>query len=280
MKLSILMPYHNESFEKIKSTFDSLNEQIDVDFNSIEIVISNNCEKPNEPIEIYKAYPKLKDHIKYVLCKYIDNIGMSRQNAIDNASGDYFICLDSDDVFPSNDVLKKYFSIMNQYSFDIIYCRDSEQVPINGKIKAITLAQSSKNVFVSGKLYRRDFIVKNNITFVPNILYSEDTLFNLNCLIHNPCTGDADFLAYTHVFNPDSITRKSSNAFLKTASEDFIKGILWLVEQNKDSPHKKYIFNLITTSFNDFVTRIEDKFNIPVRDLAIECYLKRLLNLE
>ena len=279
IKLSILMPYHNESFEKIKPTFESLHSQKGVDFKEIELVISNNCEKPKEPIEIYESFPNL--NINYVLCKEIDNIGMSRQTALDNAKGEYVCWLDSDDIFPDNTILNKYFQIMNQHkNFDIIYCKDCEQTLIGDELKTFLLAKSSRDVFVSGKLYKKEFIVKNKITFIPIVSYSEDTLFNLNCLIHHPILGEADFLSYIHCYNPKSTSRQNTAAFTEDATRDFIKGILWLVDQYKDSEDKEYIFNIIQLIFNDFVFRIEDKFKVPVRKIANEYYLKRLLNME
>ena len=42
--LSILIPYHNEDENLFRPLLSSLNNQIDIDFNDIEIIVSNNIE--------------------------------------------------------------------------------------------------------------------------------------------------------------------------------------------------------------------------------------------
>ena len=44
IKLSIIVPYHNEDDSVIFPLFNSLNNQIDINFDDIEIIVSNNCE--------------------------------------------------------------------------------------------------------------------------------------------------------------------------------------------------------------------------------------------
>ena len=47
IKISIIIPYHNESEDVIKPLLKSINEQKkNIDFNDIEILFINNCDNP------------------------------------------------------------------------------------------------------------------------------------------------------------------------------------------------------------------------------------------
>ena len=45
-KMSIIIPYHNEDINLLIPLFSSINTQIGINFDDIEIVMTNNCEEP------------------------------------------------------------------------------------------------------------------------------------------------------------------------------------------------------------------------------------------
>lgn len=224
IKLSIVVPYHNEPWEKIKPTFDCLNNQINIKPNEIEIIVVNNCENPIKPINLFNGtYPNL--HTKFALNnECINNIGMSCQKGLRESSGQYILFVDSDDLLYDNSCLSDCIQAIDKYSeYDIIYFKNLQEVIKDDKSYLISI--EGDKPLRSGKLYKRDFILNNLITHIPTIEYSEDTLFNVMVSIHNPKTIKINRYLYIHTFNRESTTRRNFNEFIDKASLDFIKGI-------------------------------------------------------
>ena len=223
IKLSIVVPYHNEPWEKIQPTFECLNNQIEINPNEIEIIVVNNCENPIKPINLFNGtYPHLPT--RFVLNnEYINSIGMSCQKGIKEALGQFILFMDSDDLLYDNKCLSDCIKIINQYSdYDLIVLKNIQEIIKDDKSSYYLVDGKPLR---SGKLYRRDFILDNLITHLSTVEYSEDTLFSIMVDMHNPKTINVDRLFYIHTFNKESTTRKNFNEFVDKASLDFIKGI-------------------------------------------------------
>ena len=67
IKLSIIVPYHNEDDSIIFPLFNSLNNQIDINFDDIEIIVSNDCEIPASPKSLFDGtFPNIQNRVKYI----------------------------------------------------------------------------------------------------------------------------------------------------------------------------------------------------------------------
>lgn len=78
--LSILIPYHNENENLFRPLLSSLNDQIGIDFNDIEIIISNNVEKHliKDLEYLFMEYSNIYPQIKYIECPYKSSMGPNR----------------------------------------------------------------------------------------------------------------------------------------------------------------------------------------------------------
>lgn len=172
-KLSIVIPYHNEAESLIEPLFKSINNQINIDFNDIEILVCNNCDIPIKP-KILDKYSKL--NINYIHCPVKNNVGMSRQFAIDNCTGQWLLMCDADDSLYAPTTLSTIFSDVDkygEYTDEIIYNEKIEIEPNN-------FIDYGKNlVLIHGKLYKVDYLKINNIRFHPSVYYGADIYFNL-----------------------------------------------------------------------------------------------------
>ena len=85
------------------------------------------------------------------------------------------------------------------------------------------------NVACHGKLYRKKFILDNNIRYM-KLRGNEDTAYNmlLECL--GAKYYDLDVLTYRWCFNYDSFTRKDDN-YHEQDLYTFAKGFVWTAEQ-------------------------------------------------
>ena len=77
-KLSIIIPYHLEEVDELKPLFRSLNTQVGIDFNTLEILMCKDTEEKSE-IDDYEftEYENLAGRIKKFTSPYRCNPGMS-----------------------------------------------------------------------------------------------------------------------------------------------------------------------------------------------------------
>lgn len=111
--VSIIMPAYNcEEF--IEQTINSVQNQ---SYTNWELIIVDDCSTDNTA-EIIKKYASNDKRIRYFKNHQNSGAAISRNNAIEQATGRFFAFLDSDDLW-RKDKLKKQIDFMqkNNYSF-------------------------------------------------------------------------------------------------------------------------------------------------------------------
>ena len=258
IKLSLIIPYHNEPEDQLNRLIYSILSQQNIDFNDIEIVISNNSENPLTPSFITQQnYPAALSVSYYITSNNLT--GPNRQNGIINSKGIYFTLLDSDDLLSDAYVLKDILDILDENpSYDIYYFKELQEFKDEDISHWIEV--DSPAVTIHGKVYRKDFIIQNNIEHLKDIRFSEDTLFNLNCIINNPKVLALDRIVYLTCFNPNSSSNKDWDYFIRKASFDHCKGCIELAEMYKDK--STAVFNILVKSLLDFEDRVKKDIDI------------------
>ena len=186
-KISIIIPVYNT--EKLLRR--CLNSVLNQTLKDIEIICVNDGSTDN-------SARILDDYGKYENIKIIEqkNSGLSsaRNTGLDIATGKYIAFLDSDD-FVDPDFYEKLFNNIEKYKADVAcasivrendkkktYLVVYKQIEVAKNIQdRFLLVQSPKYNFVWNKLYRKEFIDKNNLRFVPGMIY-EDLFFTADVL--------------------------------------------------------------------------------------------------
>lgn len=187
-KISIIMPAYNVE-KYINRSIDSILNQ---DYENIELLIIDDG-STDETAEIANKRI-VSDSRAVVLSKQNGGLSDARNYGLVRASGDYIMFIDSDDFLEINSLgsLLKY-STNNSldvcifgYYYDI-HRGDSVKTEkiITESSKIIT--KDSKNINISNpgllgyawnKIYRRKFLLVNNLMFEKNLSYIEDIVFN------------------------------------------------------------------------------------------------------
>ena len=242
--VSIIVPVYNaEAYlpEMIESV-------IFQNYNNWELLLIDNCSMDNS-FEICQSYEKKDVRIR-VMQETEKGPAAVRNHGLLAAHGGYIMFLDADDFLADNTVLDRFVNVMKHEEADIVvgnYERlwngrrfaaashtsfselnpDSEDFRFQGFFSVGTLS------YVWGKLYRRSFLEKNQITFT-DITYAEDKLFNMQCYV---CEANYIFLqeqGYVYRKNKESISWSyhpdSTANWFKIANT--IK--LWIQKNNKD----------------------------------------------
>lgn len=200
LKLSFIIPFYNgKNF--IGKCLDSLFNQ-DLSESEYEVIIVDDCSTDRESIDCIKEYCKKKSNIRIIRNKENLRCGGSRNEGLLNALGEYIWFVDQDDFIADN-CLGSIMKIKPD-NVDILYFDYCNVQEYNGGMykKALVKHESSlvagleyikqycDNDFWGNQydtnvwhaLYRRDFLLKNNI-FSPPVSYCEDMIVSLKAIV-------------------------------------------------------------------------------------------------
>jgi len=210
MILDLIIPQYKEKEDEVKVLLDSINNQIDVDFNNIFITIVNDKSDTLLSDSFLKSYNKL--NIKYLINDKNTGPGLARQKGIDNTLGDYIMFFDSDDKLFCNDALKTIIEYLNKYNPKYVVTNIVVEVYLNGK-NALEIRKGRDTFpWMHGKVYQREFLEKNNIRFHETVRQLEDSYFT-TCILGVLKPSEISFLDFNSYLwrkNDKSITRKKS----------------------------------------------------------------------
>ena len=281
--LSFIIPvYNNES--TLNRTFNSIFNQ-SIGFNNLEVVFIDDKSTDNSK-SILKNFEK-----KYENCKCIcleENTGtpnIPRNIGIKSASSEYVLFLDADD-YVDIDFCKILYEKIVQTNRDVVSCSYNEvfgdtkkpreeifqkEVIIN-PLKCEKYLKRGKDWWMPwDKIYRRSFLIENNIYFPEKVL-AEDVIFNLKILLIvedilfiNQYHGydwiiydDSEKKSLSHEVNIEMINKflegyqiifnmlKDKEEVLKILSEEFISSLYFdFCKLNSDKKSKIDILNRI-----------------------------------
>ncbi|MBR1376505.1 MAG: glycosyltransferase family 2 protein [Bacilli bacterium] len=231
--IDIIIPAYN-AHNTIEETLFSIAYQ-DI-ANNCNIYIVNDASDSNYDVIINFFSNFL--NIKELKLEKNSGPGTARQFGIDNSNGKYIIFIDSDDVFSSPISISSLFNEINKSNYDVIISNFLEETD-NGFID-----KNNNTIWLHGKIYRREFLEKNNIKF-NNSRSNEDNGFNQTILLAGAKTKYIDVKTYIWKNNKSSITRKNDYEFRYNGVLGYIFNIKWALDKAiKNNWNKKYIGEL------------------------------------
>lgn len=196
-KFSFILPVYNVE-KYIKKCVDSLLNQT---YENFEVILINDGSKDKSE-DVCKEMVK-KDSRVSLYNQVNSGVSVARNLGIDKSSGDWLVFIDPDDWVDKDYLLNFYNSI--EENVDIIICDDIVEFPkksiinnifiescefVGNKKDDLLLQFFSKNscsYFPQnhdcsspwGKIYRKEFVLKNGIRFEPELRRAQDKVFNL-----------------------------------------------------------------------------------------------------
>ena len=191
--------------------------------------------------------------------------GVARQYGIDNSFGEFICFLDSDDVFYNSKSLEILYDEINMncdYVIGKVYGEKDNSMKY-------TLSD------LHGKLYRREFILKNDIKF-PNSYVHEDNLFHNLVRVCCRKTGIVKDVVYVYCINDNSITSVTGDLEFDRLAiliehTNFV--IRWAVNRNCDIVLLKQFIYEKTNYFNSCYHTISSDRKIILKRLIDESLL-------
>lgn len=189
--LSIIVPVYNVELFLERC----LNSIIKIPMDDLEIILINDGSTDNS-VQICQKYKNLDSRI---LLKNQSNMGLAgaRNTGLNHAKGKFVAFVDSDDWIDEIQFMKLVNNI-EKTDIDVAY---GGHIVVKGK-KEVKVLRSHLDTVCSGidfldsninkdnvpvevwcNIYRRSFLISNNIRFVPGLLH-EDVMFSFLCWLH------------------------------------------------------------------------------------------------
>lgn len=222
MILDIIVPHYNEPLSKCKYFLHMIDAQRGIDFNDIRVIIVQDGQTEHGPE--FVQYVRNNKWNFTVIVKHIGHSGVSvaRNVGLEVSCAKWVIFCDSDDSFSSIYSLKQILDLLNEPvsdDYDLLWMPFHIEQPVkDGPNGALDVHPSKQNnVFIHGKLFRREFLMKHNIRFCPDLFFSEDSAFctDVDIAIDHTRIGTikSNDLLYAWIYSKNSETTNPDNYY-------------------------------------------------------------------
>ena len=254
-RLQFLVPQYKEKEDTIKFLLDSIEYQVDINKKDIGVII---CSDGGEYILDKKFLKKYSYDIDYVVCKH-RGVSATRNSAFLLSDADYIMYCDSDDGFCNSFALKIIFenidiSEKENKPFDLMSSKFYvEKQPEDDKPWSLSIVDHN-NIYIHSRIYRRSFLVENNLYFNEQIWANEDSFFNISTNFFSKNTKALNIPIYCWRGNPLSVTH-DPKYIMKTLhqlihSNDSVIEMMLLLNKNKKEIAKS-VFDVICKVYLD-----------------------------
>lgn len=222
MKLSYIIPVYNVE-KYLRQCVDSILAQT---FDDYEIILVDDGSPDNCPAICDEYKEKYPDVVK-VIHKENEGLASARNAGLKTAQGDYIFFVDSDDFLLKDRVSELYNKAL-EYDADILQTtyisfdeKNNKKIisfPVFETEKLITHStmeqeicfSTKKNrvIFVWRNLYRRKFLIDNDIRFDERLKMVEDAPFNTLAFIKSERFVAVDIPFYCYRFRDGSLQRR------------------------------------------------------------------------
>lgn len=199
-KIDIIIPcFHTH--KTLHRTLGSIMAQDCVEDVTITLVNDADEQDYSDFVNAFKPFVKIKE----IKLEKNGGPGDARQYGLDNTKNPLVTFIDSDDTFSGAFALKTLRAqLLAEPQNAMCFSQFLEEQPNN------YIGHPQDTVWMFGKLYKRDFLKKYNVHFMPGSRANEDNGFNMICKL---CANQneqikfiQDITYYWH-FKEDSITR-------------------------------------------------------------------------
>ena len=252
MKLDIVIPHYKEPWEVCKYLFDTIATQRGICFDCIRAIVVNDgdCVLSDD---VFEGYPYKIEYLK----KEHGGVSAARNYGLDHSDADYVMFCDIDDGFLNNYGLHLVFSAM-QEGYDYIYSNFVEETYTDNNTQTI-IRHDNDFTFMHGKVYKRSFLVDNDIRFDPAMTLHEDGYFNTVALVVAQKTGKLKCIEtpfYLWRWNDNSTVRSNREDFVLRTYENVMQTRIGACQQIKDRGYenefKTSVCMTVLNSYYDF----------------------------
>ena len=195
--IDVIIPAYN-AINTLERTLFSISYQTISEKLNVYIVNDYSEDDYSEIINYFSMHINIKE------IKLDKNVGpgLAREEGIKNSNSKYIMFIDADDMFAAPNSIETIYNEINNNDLDVVIgkfieCRENDFVH-----------HDNDEIWLHGKIYRREFIEKNDIHFNDSRA-NEDNYFNQCIMLSEPKKKYIDYPIYFSMFNESSITRRN-----------------------------------------------------------------------
>lgn len=276
--VSIVLPIYNISEEFLKKCIDSLIEQT---HKNIEIILVDDG-STNNSLELCNNYSNIDKRIK-VIHQENSGVSVARNRGLENSDGKYVCFIDPDDWVKTNYIEKLLNCIeKNQAEFALCNCMvsysnterkndfmifnepekllDENQVTeLQKQLIGKKICQYYPPEVAAGvpwaKMFKKDFLLKNNLKFIPGMIRMQDNIFCLYAyeLSNKVCFVNDRLYVYRKEYG--SACFKFSPRIIEYFEKYYEETLKFMTKYKKDENWFKAFYMKELTSFNSYFTQ-------------------------
>lgn len=236
MLLSIIIPEYKQNRNYLFNCIDSINNQLNVDFEEIEVLI---IEDGGDEIDFNRfSFPNIKN-IHWIASRNHLGCGEVRNYGLNNAIGEWIWFVDSDDYLPFDTSLEYVIDSIKNTKSDLPYFAMYHNLP-NGNFEL-------KNVLYTGvytKLFKKEIIDRYSIRFVKSNAYEDWCFFECYMALVNYNIEECFKVpVYVYRYNSNSVTQSTPDYLCKAIMGD-LENIMYreyILGKNNIPMQKNYI---------------------------------------
>lgn len=258
LRFSVIMCAYN--LEKIIDT--AIKSVLGQSFDDYELIIVNDGSTDDTIGTLRKFEKKSKGKIRIIDNEKNMGLSASRNIAIKQARGEYIVHLDGDDTLYDRDTLAKIDATIGNRKLDICYF-GVQYVGGGNKLYLPNEQNSTKEArivcdmhfAVSSKVWRREFLIENNINFIENMYY-EDMVYSIEAAIKAKETSFGAIPIYIYYRNREGSIMATPNV---KRCKDMYKMLYYLMELYEETPEElqPYLLSFIKNETFGVPTRID-----------------------
>lgn len=209
-KIQFLVPQYKENEATISFLLDSIESQLHMDKKDMGVII---CSDGGEYILDENFFTKYSYDIEYVICEH-RGVSATRNSALLLSDAEYVMFCDADDGFVSNIGV---YSLVRSLDLNPKSEMLSSKIFIEENINGFPdfIIGDHNNTFVHGKVFRRDFLISNELFFDERLKIHEDSYFCniINFFAKDKAYNNNSFYCWRK--NPNSVSNQEYY-FVKT----------------------------------------------------------------
>lgn len=220
-KMSVIIPCYNAR-ETLGATLHSIAMQSIA--NKIEVIVVNDADGVNYA-DILSRFTDL--HIKYVVRDINGGAAAARNTGIRNAKTDYLVFIDSDDQLVSPLSLEILHNRIVAEKADVLSSTFESEMRLTDGVAIKQI--KSMPTWTHGRIYRKQYLLDNNIFFDERLRINEDCLFHQLLFDGGAKVVETPMVTLMWRDNPKSLTHES----LYKNKRTFVEAVTYYLEESE-----------------------------------------------
>lgn len=241
-KVDIIVPHYTEPWDVGEKLFSMIRMQRGIDFDDIRVTIVNDG-----------GHRIQEEHLIGFPCiiRQIDiphsGVSAARNAGTDAAEADWVMYCDFDDTFAGVYSLRSILEVLPADGMDMLWTKLVVEDRVGGNDIIYFTPDKQKFVFTHGKLYRRQFLIDENIRFTEGMTFQEDSEFNARIIarVHHSRIGEikSPYPIYTWIRRQNSVTQSGRD---DEATYGQFRRNIRVTEDNKTYKEEDHYFGMVT----------------------------------